>query len=168
LSTQWQRKPVLGKLDGVKDDAASRPGVDATGAEVIGARECRRLLATEQVGRLGVVLEGRPEIFPVNYTLDGDGILFRTADGSKLEGALHGAVVFEADHLQPESRSGWSVVVHGQAERYTRFDTPALRHEDPSWLPTDRPHLVRLTPTRITGRRLRPRPDRPGSEPDDL
>jgi hypothetical protein len=156
----------LGKLDSVEDDAASRPGATTTAAEVIGAGECRRLLATEQVGRLGVVLDGRPEIFPVNYTLDGDGILFRTADGSKLEGALHGPVVFEADHLQPESRSGWSVVVHGRAERYTRFDTPARRQEDPSWLPTDKPHLVRLTPTTITGRRLRPRPGRRGSEPD--
>jgi uncharacterized protein len=157
----------LGKLDRVDDDAASRPGADSPGAEVIGAGECRRLLATEQVGRLGVVLEGQPEIFPVNYTLDGDGILFRTADGSKLEGALHGPVVFEVDHLEPDSRSGWSVVIHGWAERYTRFDTPSRRQEDASWLPTAKPHLVRLTPTRITGRRLRSRPDRRGSGPDD-
>jgi hypothetical protein len=157
----------LGKLNTVEDDAASRPGVDTTGAEVISASECLRLLAAERVGRLGVVLEGQPEIFPVNYTLDGDGILFRTADGSKLEGALHGPVVFEVDHLQPESRSAWSVVVHGRAERYTRFDTPARRQDDSSWLPTDKPHLVRLTPSRITGRRLRPRPDPQASEPDD-
>jgi hypothetical protein len=148
----------LGKLGSVQDEAASGRGAEATGVEVIGAGECRGLLATEQVGRLGVVLDGRPEIFPVNYTVDGDGILFRTADGSKLEGALHGLVVFEVDHLQPETRSGWSVVVHGRAERYTRFDTPALRQEHPSWLRTDKPHLVRLTPTTITGRRLPPRP----------
>jgi nitroimidazol reductase NimA-like FMN-containing flavoprotein (pyridoxamine 5'-phosphate oxidase superfamily) len=146
----------LGKLDSVAKEPSARRD-----AEVIGARECRQLLATEQVGRLGVVLDGRPEIFPVNYTVDGDGILFRTADGSKLEGALHGPVVFEADHLQPESRSGWSVVVHGQAERYTRFDNPDRREQDTSWLQTDKPHLVRLTPTRITGRRLQPRPEAP-------
>lgn len=118
--------------------------------------ECRRLLATEEVGRLGVVLDGRPEIFPVNYTLDGDGVLFRTADGSKLEGALHGPVVFEVDHLHARSRSGWSVIVHGRAERYTRFDNPARRQTDRPWIDSDKPHLVRLSPTSITGRRIRP------------
>jgi nitroimidazol reductase NimA-like FMN-containing flavoprotein (pyridoxamine 5'-phosphate oxidase superfamily) len=129
----------------------------STGAEVevITARECLELLATEQVGRLGVVVDGAPEIFPVNYTVDGDGILFRSAEGLKLEGALHGPVVFEVDRLHSESRSGWSVVIHGRAESYTRFDTPSLRESDPSWLRTAKPHLVRLTPSRITGRRIR-------------
>jgi len=123
---------------------------------VISAGECLQLLATEQVGRLGVVLNGHPEIFPVNYTLDGDGILFRTADGSKLEGSLNAPVAFEVDHLHPDTRSGWSVVIHGTAERYTRFDSPARRQADPSWLDTVKPHLVRLTPTKITGRRIPP------------
>jgi nitroimidazol reductase NimA-like FMN-containing flavoprotein (pyridoxamine 5'-phosphate oxidase superfamily) len=61
-----------------------------SGAEVISTRECRRLLGTEEVGRLGVVLDGRPEIFPVNYTVDGDGVLFRTADGAKLPTSITG------------------------------------------------------------------------------
>ena len=128
------------------------------GVEVLAASECRRLLATEQIGRLGVVIEGRPDIFPVNYTVDGDGILFRTADGSKLEGALHGPVVFEVDHLHPESRTGWSVVVHGRAERYTRFDNPTRRQTNRPWIDSDKPHLVRLSPTSITGRRITPPP----------
>jgi nitroimidazol reductase NimA-like FMN-containing flavoprotein (pyridoxamine 5'-phosphate oxidase superfamily) len=43
------------------------PTVDLnTGLEEIESGECFEFLAAERVGRLGVVLAGRPEIFPVN------------------------------------------------------------------------------------------------------
>jgi len=138
---------------GQATDVSNIPGAGRA-AEVISAAECLQLLATEEVGRLGVIVDGRPDIFPVNYTVDGDGILFRTADGSKLEGALHGPVVFEVDQLSRESRTGWSVVVHGTAATYTRFDTPDRRETRQPWLDTIKPHLIRLAPTRITGRRI--------------
>ena len=67
-----------------------QPGQDNAGIDVIPYHECLELLKTEEVGRIAVVVEGRPEIFPVNYVLDGNGIMFRTDRGTKLVGASHG------------------------------------------------------------------------------
>ncbi len=45
--------------------------------------ECWDLLAQTNVGRLAVLVDGHPDIFPVNYVLDGDSIVFRTGAGTK-------------------------------------------------------------------------------------
>jgi len=124
--------------------------------EALEVPECLELLATEEVGRLGVVEGGRPEIFPINFVVDGNGILFRTATGTKLDAALGGAVAFEVDHLDRATRSGWSVVIHGRAALYTRFDSAAMQHADRLWWASPKEHLVRITPEVISGRRLRP------------
>ena len=114
--------------------------------------ECRKLLGSERVGRLGVVVGGRPEIFPVNYTLDETGaVVFEIGAGTKVAGAVNHRVVFEIDH--PTQRGGWSVVVHGVAQHPSaeslRF--PNVAHA--SWV-RGRPHTVRIHPSRISGRRL--------------
>ena len=106
------------------------------------------------------VLGGRPEIFPVNYVVDHDGVVFRTEAGTKLEGAVGGPVAFEVDHLDRADRSGWSVILHGQASHVS----PAHRHRSAHlalcpWTGTAKPHLVRVTPTTVTGRRIRGRRD---------
>lgn len=129
--------------------------VDLSGrTEIISYGECRELLRGEQVGRLVVVVEGRPDIFPVNYGMDGDGILFRSNNGRKLAGALLGEVTFEVDRVDVESRSGWSVVIHGRAEDVSHFDGPSLRAKaDTSWTgPKDA--LIRIRSESTTGRRL--------------
>jgi uncharacterized protein len=125
-----------------------------TGTVVIPYHECLELLKTEEVGRIAVVVEGRPEIFPVNYVLHGNGILFRTDSGTKLVGATHGPVTFEVDRLHRNTRSGWSVIVHGRAALYTKFDSHAQQQASRLWLGTSKPHLIRVTPTTITGRRV--------------
>ena len=40
--------------------------------------ECRRLLAQTVLGRLGVIVAGRPEMYPVNHVFDAehDGVAF--------------------------------------------------------------------------------------------
>jgi uncharacterized protein len=126
------------------------------GTEIIGYEECRELLSSERVGRLGTVIDGRQEIFPVNYGLDGDGILFRSNQGHKLTGALLGEVVFEVDRIDVEARSGWSVVVRGVAHDISRFDGPALKAqaEEPWTGPKDA--LVRISLESVTGRRVTP------------
>ena len=55
-----------------------------TGLEVIEPDECRRLLAADDVGRLAIIDGGTPAVFPINYALDGDAIVFRTGPGTKL------------------------------------------------------------------------------------
>jgi nitroimidazol reductase NimA-like FMN-containing flavoprotein (pyridoxamine 5'-phosphate oxidase superfamily) len=127
--------------------------------EVIDRDECLRLLATQEVGRLGFVDHGAADVLPVNYALDGEAIVFATALGTKLWAAERAQVAFEIDSTDPEARTGWSVVVHGQAQEVTTLDSPVLvtRAKDLAlqpWAGGDRPHLVRIVPRTITGRRV--------------
>ena len=133
-----------------------------TGMEIIEPEECFGLLASEEIGRVGVVIGGVPEIFPVNYVLDGQAVVFRTGFGTKLRGLEDGPLVFEVDRLDRGRRAAWSVVLHGRAQVVTGFEEPALRQRlaslvlDP-WVPNDKPTVVRVTAESVTGRRIRPR-----------
>ena len=131
-----------------------------TWLEILGTEACWDLLDTTPVGRLAVVTDNRPEIFPVNYATVDRTVVFRTEAGSKLS-ALDGnpSVCFEIDGLDVASRSGWSVLVQGRA---TTVRTPegmsALRALPLDvWTAGEKPHFVRITPTVITGRRIHPR-----------
>src|SRR6476659_864500 len=91
--------------------------VDArTQLEVLGRNECVSLLGRSSLGRLAVVCEGAPLVFPVNFTLDGETIVFRTDAGTKLYGARAGRVAFECDGIDSVYHTGWSVVATGRAE----------------------------------------------------
>jgi uncharacterized protein len=132
------------------------------GMDIIDRDECMRLLATEEVGRLGVVLGGQPEIFPVNYVVDDGCVVFRTDEGSKLDGATRGSVVFEVDHLDRAAKSAWSVILHGRADPVTVYDSPDLQRRMSQvtlypWAGTVKQHLVRIAANSVTGRRIHPR-----------
>jgi uncharacterized protein len=123
-----------------------------SGLEELTERECLELLATEELGRIGLVVQGRPEIFPVNYALDRDGcVVFRTAAGMKLAAAVNHEVVFEVDSADRGTRSAWSVIVHGVAH-HTESIFPGSRSLAP-WL-HDKPFMIRITRRSVSGRRL--------------
>jgi nitroimidazol reductase NimA-like FMN-containing flavoprotein (pyridoxamine 5'-phosphate oxidase superfamily) len=91
--------------------------------------ECYRLLRTQQVGRLAVNAEHHPLVFPVNYGMDGDTIVLRTAPGTELSAAAHANVTFEVDSIDQVARRGWSVLVRALAEEVTDAHGPDLvRH----------------------------------------
>ena len=127
--------------------------------EVIDRDECVRLLRTQVVGRIAFVSGRDADVLPVNYALDGDAVVLATATGSKLWSAERGPVAFEVDDTDPATRSGWSVVVHGLAQEITELDAPGLVARlralplNP-WAGGERPHLVRIAPQTITGRRV--------------
>ena len=130
-----------------------------TGIEVITTDECMQLLGTKQVGRLAFLSGGLPQIVPVNYVLDGGAVVFATGSGSKLWGATRSAVAFEVDHVDETVRAGWSVVVHGLAQEITDLDRPDLVSRVRGlplrpWAGGDRPNLIRLAATTVTGRRV--------------
>jgi uncharacterized protein len=127
--------------------------------ELIDRRECFRLLAREPVGRLAVVLGGRPFIFPVNYLLDGETIVFLTDAGTKLDALSSSPVAFEVDGIESRTHSGWSVHVSGYAREVTTFSSPELvRRIDAlalrPWAPGDKGHCVQIVPESVTGRRI--------------
>jgi len=129
-----------------------------TGIEVITRDECYALLREEPIGRLAIVHGGAPHVFPVNYAIDGDDVVFRTDRGSKLDVGPHAPACFEIDRFDSATRSGWDVVVSGRLEEITRFDGERLRRVaalpiDP-WADGERAHWMRLVPRDVTGRRV--------------
>ena len=137
--------------------------VDArTGLEWLDRDECLRLLAADEIGRLAVLVGSGPSIFPVNYRLDGESIVFRTDEGTKLTWGPRAPACFEIDRFDRPHHSGWSVVVSGRLEEVTHYDARTYErvHElavDP-WAGGEKTHWVRLVPERITGRRVEPPP----------
>ncbi len=80
--------------------------------------ECMRLLATKSVGRVGFQTDNGLRIFPVNYVLLDDRIVFRTVPYGVIARSVRGAhVAFEVDDLDEELRAGWSVLAVGRCER---------------------------------------------------
>jgi nitroimidazol reductase NimA-like FMN-containing flavoprotein (pyridoxamine 5'-phosphate oxidase superfamily) len=124
--------------------------------EILSESECWDLLDLAAVGRLAVDIAGQPDIFPINFVVDDRGIVFRSAAGTKLAGAvLNEVVAFEIDGYEPGDRTAWSVVVKGNArqierlqERFDAEDLPLF-----PWLAWDKPNFVRIEPTVVTGRR---------------
>ena len=98
-------------------------------------------------------------LFPVNYGLDGEGIIFRTNAGRKMGGIESGEVAFEVDSIDDSTQSGWSVLVRGQADCIA--DTVDATSERIrrltliTWAPGERESWFTIRPTSITGRRLR-------------
>jgi hypothetical protein len=125
------------------------------GTEIIGEGDCWELLQTETIGRVVTEVNGEIEIFPVNYVVEGDGILFRTNAGRKATGVLVGETVFEVDSVDRQAKAGWSVIVRGEARDITAYDGPSRSNSVTPWTgPKD--FLVRINPRSITGRRVVP------------
>src|SRR3984893_14452844 len=83
---------------------------------VLSEDECWSLLSSMSLGRLVTILDGKPEIFPVNFVTRRRTVIFRTAQGTKLYSAVMGDwVVFEADYHDPSLAYGWSVIIKGRA-----------------------------------------------------
>ena len=114
------------------------------------------LLREAVVGRLAVIVDDQPDIFPVNHLVDLGSVVFRTGNGTKLTGALGHQVAFEVDGYDLETASAWSVVVKGKATSVNRLDdVPAVISLPPfAWHSAPKPHFVRIEPQSITGRRF--------------
>jgi nitroimidazol reductase NimA-like FMN-containing flavoprotein (pyridoxamine 5'-phosphate oxidase superfamily) len=144
-----------------------RPGV-----EVLAAAESLRLISPGGVGRLAYTGRYGLTVFPVNYVVHDGAILFRTAQDSPTGEDLHTgiahaeyAVAFEIDDFDPVKREGWSVLIHGPAHYMTSQAERAevLESGVEPWPSGDRELAIRITPTRISGRRLRHHPGATGT-----
>ncbi len=130
---------------------------------VLGDDESWNLISAVHLGRLVTVVQGRPEVFPVNFVVQRRTVLFRTAEGTKLFATvMNDQVLFEAD--DHDAVAGWSVVVRGTAE--VLFAADDIQEAEQAglypWIATRKLRFVRVTPAQITGRRFVF-----GPEPDD-
>jgi len=130
----------------------------STDLEQISETDCLELLEGHQIGRIALVVDSQPFIFPVNYAISHKIVTFRTAHGTKLIRAPGSNVAFEIDGFEPSTGVGWSVVVQGVAVDAT------TAVDDVSWMargasphplaPGVRIHRLAIRPTQITGRRF--------------
>lgn len=116
--------------------------------------EAWELLRGSAVGRLATVIDRQPDIFPVNFLVEGSAVYFRTAEGSKLlQVTVNARVAFQADGWTRDE--GWSVVAKGAATEVDGSDErdriENLLHPQ---VATAKTHVVRIDVDAIEGRRF--------------
>lgn len=121
-------------------------------AAELSTQQCWEMLRAYELGRLAFRLVDEVHIAPVNYVVDHETLLFRTAEGSKLLSVAMGSeVAFEID--EHDEVSARSVVVRGRPrllgedEAHRAENTP-LR----PWVGAMKHNVVEIVPTTITGR----------------
>ena len=141
------------------DDRAGMREIDGrTGLEVLDTDECLTLLSQCSLGRLAVLLDGRPLIFPVNFVLDGTAVVFRNDPGTKVYAARNQPVAFECDGTDAVYHTGWSVLATGDAvevhdpAEHDRLGQLSLG----PWCPGPKAIWLRIQPETLTGRRIPP------------
>jgi hypothetical protein len=93
----------------------------------------------------------------VNFSVVDRRVLIRSGRGPKLEAARRGDLVaFEADRIDLERHTGWSVTLSGRA-RWAReaSERAALEAKLPAaWVAGPRDELIVIDPLHIGGRRI--------------
>jgi uncharacterized protein len=128
----------------------------------LGVRECLACLRTAPVGRLVYTDHALPAIRPVNFRLDDEDVIVWASLAGEISTIPDEVVAFEADEIDPVTRTGWTVVVVGPARPV--LDPARLAGAD--W-PVGGPLLgaapfgrvLRVRIEQISGRRLRIRDD---------
>jgi nitroimidazol reductase NimA-like FMN-containing flavoprotein (pyridoxamine 5'-phosphate oxidase superfamily) len=149
-------------MKGIAMSEATRSDAHHT-LEALDEAECLRLISPGGIGRLAHLGRYGLSVFPVNYRVHEGAIVFRTAQdsptGEDLQtGIAHAEyqVAFEIDDIDETAREGWSVLIHGPAHRMTSEAEQAsvLASGVEPWPGGPREQAIRITPARITGRRL--------------
>jgi nitroimidazol reductase NimA-like FMN-containing flavoprotein (pyridoxamine 5'-phosphate oxidase superfamily) len=143
-------------------DATSGPARHSL--QTLDEAECLRLISPGGIGRLAYSGRYGLTVLPVNYMLHDGAIVFRTAQesptGEDLQtGIAHAEyqVAFEIDDIDEAAREGWSVLIQGPAHHMaSEAEQASVRASGVEpWPAGSREHAIRITPARITGRRLR-------------
>ncbi len=142
-----------------QEQAAARPVL-----EPLGEAECLRLISPGGIGRLAFTGRYGLTVLPVNYKLHDGSIMFRTSRDSPTDEDLRTGiadaeyeVAFEIDEIDEVTQVGWSVLVQGSAHHMaSEAERAAVRESGVEpWAAGPREHGIRITPRRVTGRRLR-------------
>jgi nitroimidazol reductase NimA-like FMN-containing flavoprotein (pyridoxamine 5'-phosphate oxidase superfamily) len=132
--------------------------------EELDEAECLRLITPGGIGRIAYSGRYGPTVLPVNYRLHEGTIVFRTAQDSPTDedlrtGIAHAEykVAFEIDDIDLNAREGWSVLIQGPVHHVESDAERAsvLEAGVETWPGGDRELFLRITPSRITGRRIR-------------
>lgn len=129
-----------------------------TRLEVLDRSTCLAVLRTVDVGRVAwCSASGHAVVLPVNFTVEGEDLVFKSSPGGKLDAVRHGRLLsFEADDVERALKSGWSVLITGTAQVVTDPDE-VQRLENSTvapWVPRPGGLFVRLIAGEVTGRRI--------------
>ena len=124
---------------------------------VLDESECYELLTTTTVGRVGFVQDGRVQIYPVNYAVDGRELFLRTSPGGAVSALAEKspAVTFEVDFHNDLTGFGWSVLLYGTLSKLAEADEPAALNRVSAWAGSERRLPLRFTIENISGRGVR-------------
>lgn len=136
--------------------------------------EALALLARAGFGRIVFSHHALPAIRPVNHILDGGSIVVRTHEGAALNALVRGAgdqgvvVAYEADEIDPVTRTGWSVIATGYATAVTDpAELDRYRVLLRPWVGGRRDHAIRVRPVEVTAYRLVAPPAEDRGTPED-
>ena len=117
--------------------------------------ECWDLLRDNTFGRIAYHLRGRSRISPLNYTVYGERIIFRTAEGSKFFAMkVEDDVALQIDHVGEDT--AWSVVAHGPVREISDDDDLAEVTVDlRPLIRTTKEHVFAIEVDKVRGRRFR-------------
>lgn len=85
----------------------------------LGEAGCWSYLHSQRLGRVFIMVGGRPHIFPVNFGVHERTIVFRTAAGAKLDFGPGSMSCFEVDGYDQHLSEGWSVMAFGRLAEIT-------------------------------------------------
>lgn len=124
--------------------------------EILDFEQCTHLLREGSVGCLGLPSVGAPELRPVNFVYDEDGIVIRTGEGQILEAGRCGhAVSFQLFGIDTLEHTGWSVIASGKLSVLpTNERTLALPLRP--WASGVKDRFVRLSIGQMSGLRIPP------------
>jgi len=130
---------------------------NGTTLEHLSPGECLRLVGQVPLGRIVYTRQALPAVELVNFAMDDGDIIIRTDSGGKLAAATRGAVVaFEADSVDTVTHAGWSVTVVGYSRAVV--DSEEIRRLEQvnllPWVPGERDHFIRISPSIVNGRRV--------------
>lgn len=118
--------------------------------------ECVELLSHAQVGRVVFTERAMPAIVPVSFAVYDYAVVMHTSHDTRLAKAAHrGVLAFEADDIDPGTRTGWSVVVVGEPHQVSDTQELArIRLLLQPWAPGHLDVCLRLPLSVVTGRRI--------------
>lgn len=114
--------------------------------------EALRLLGTVGLGRIVFTEFAMPAVRPVNHILDDGDIIIRTHTGAALLSAVDTVVAYEADQIEPDEHTGWSVVVTGFV-RAIKDPAVVARYEQvlKPWVERNMDQVLRIHPEIVDG-----------------
>ena len=125
----------------------------------ISPARCGELLASHCRGRIAWTAPDGPQMLPVSYTMLNQRIILRTSPYGVLSQLVRRqAVAFEVEELQPDSSSGWTVLVRGTVQELDRANLQVGRaalDTVTAWAPGSRNLLLAITARSVSGREFR-------------